>query len=67
MNTLDVATLTNAQWIERTLDEMLRRDPLLNRWDAQGIVEELAQRSRWRTMPPEVAAAKAFDEDTGNA
>jgi len=62
MNTLDVATLTDAQWIEQTLDAMLARDPVLNRWDVQPMVEEMAQRPRWRAMPPEEAAARVFGE-----
>jgi hypothetical protein len=62
MNTLDVVTLTDAQWIEQTLDAMLTRDPVLNRWDVQPLVEEMAQRPRWRAMPPGDAAAKVFGE-----
>ena len=62
MNTLDAATLTDAQWIEQTLDAMLMRDPVLNRWDVQPMVEEMAQRPRWRAMPPKEAAARVFGE-----
>ena len=62
MNTLDAATLTDAQWIEQTLDAMLMRDPVLNRWDVQPMVEEMAQRPRWRSMRPEAAAARVFGD-----
>lgn len=59
---IETVELTDTDWVEQVIDEMLALDDTLSASDVEHIAEELAGRRRWRALSPGSAARKAFNE-----
>lgn len=59
---VDTTRLTDAQWIDGVVAQMLALDEGLGDDDVREFVTDLAARPSWRSMPPEEAASKAVHD-----
>lgn len=62
MTSLDTTPLTDADWVEALTTRMLALDRTLSGDEVHRIAVDLSHRPRWRSMAPESAAEKAFDD-----
>lgn len=58
----DVLEVTDTEWVEQVIEQMLALDDALSVGDVDHIAVELAGRPRWRALSPRAAAHKALDE-----
>lgn len=51
---------STTEWTQRCLDRLLHLDPVLDRFEASDVANDMSQREHWRHMQPERAAETLF-------